>query len=206
MKKLAYLLWILSYCLIGFDLVYFNVIDPVYEGVLGGVLAACAIGCLFFGIALLVYSERRKGMKAPDRLEKCLAVIAVFPLALLAFLPLCVFLSVYYPILSYRNRMRVKARVLLDKGFVLTKKGRGKKKRYYLRCGNTVLRIVRYRSYEISTDGGVHFEPLASSSFLTEEERQEVCRITARFQACDPRDAEEYEPTEPLLSLVAAHI
>ena len=38
MKKISYILLIISYFLLGFILIYFNLINPLYEGSLGLIL------------------------------------------------------------------------------------------------------------------------------------------------------------------------
>ncbi|MBR2987395.1 MAG: hypothetical protein IKC63_05200 [Clostridia bacterium] len=205
MKKLCLSILLASELLIGFILIYFNLIAPEYEGHLGTVLTVIAL-ILFLSSLLGLSFLSSRGPKTHDRVEQWLGALAFLPLILLFSVPLLLVLLIVYPVYSFRNRMYKKAKVLIDKGFTFRARRIGKKKIFELSRDRLTVRIERYRSYEISTDGKEHFESLTTSSFLSEEERKEAEALLTRFVGCDPRDADEYEPTEGLLLLIARHV
>jgi cytochrome b561 len=149
LKRIAYILLIISYFIVGFILIYVNRLsdnDNTNKLITG------------FGIIILVsmwlkafflLSKDDVGHKE-DKLTTILKVIVHLPLYLILF-PICIVPALIQIIPdSFKNKVKP----LLKNGFKLTEEKVEKKKIYYLSKENIVLKIREFDLYEISEDFG----------------------------------------------------
>ena len=69
MKKICYLLLISSYLLLGFILIYFNLINPSYEGSLGLILSIIVI-TIWLVSGFIMLTNKNPVIKK-DKVEDC---------------------------------------------------------------------------------------------------------------------------------------
>ena len=115
MKKISYILLIISYFLLGFILIYFNLINPLYEGSLGLILSIIVI-TIWLVAGFIILTNKNPVIKK-DRIEDCLRLIALAPVIVIVIIPIVIFTLVNLIIESFINRMSHKCKILLEKVF-----------------------------------------------------------------------------------------
>lgn len=203
MKKISYILLIISYFLLGFILIYFNLINPSYEGSLGLILSIIVITIwLVAGFIILTY---KNPVIKKDKIEDCLRLIALAPVIVIVIIPISIFTLVNLIIESFRNRMSHKCKILLEQGFELSKEKNNKKYTYKLVKNKFIIKISEFDSYQISIDNGSTFDDIEKSLFITYEDRIEVENIIYKYKSCDYRDKDIYEPTIKIVYILAKY-
>lgn len=202
MKKVSYSLIILSYFLIGFILIYFNKINPDYEGNLGLVLSIVVIAIWLISSILLVTDKNKNIFYTKDKAEEWLRVIALAPIMTIVLPPAILFGLAAKIVGAIRNTMKNKCKILLKKNFVLTKEKCNKKTVYLLIKDNFVIRICEFDSYEISLDYGATYTEITKSHFISYDDRIEIENINYRYCSCDYRDKDIYEPTPKIIEIL----
>lgn len=203
MKKICYLLLIISYFLLGFILIYFNLINPSYEGSLGLILSIIVI-TIWLVAGFIILTNKNPVIKK-DKVEDCLRLIALAPVIVIVIIPIAIFTVVNLIMESLRNRMSNKCKILLEKGFELNKEKNNKKYTYKLVKNNFIIKISEFDSYQISIDNGSTFDDVEKSLFITYEDRIEVENIIYKYKSCDYRDKDIYEPTTKIIYILAKY-
>lgn len=203
MKKICYLLLIISYFLLGFILIYFNLINPSYEGSLGLILSIIVI-TIWLVAGFIILTNKNSVIKK-DKVEDCLRLIALAPVIVIVIIPIAIFTVVNLIMESLRNRMSNKCKILLEKGFELNKEKNNKKYTYKLVKNNFIIKISEFDSYQISIDNGSTFDDVEKSLFITYEDRIEVENIIYKYKSCDYRDKDIYEPTTKIIYILAKY-
>lgn len=199
MKKICYLLLISSYLLLGFILIYFNLINPSYEGSLGLILSIIVV--VIWLVAGFIILTNKNPVIKKDKIEKYLRLIALAPVIVIGIIPLAIFTLVNLIIDSFRNRMSNKCKILLEKGFKLNKE-KIKKSTYKLVKDNFIVKISEFDLYQISVDKGITFDDIEKSLFISYEDRIEVENIIYKYKSCDYRDKDIYEPTTKIIHIL----
>ncbi|MBQ8206905.1 MAG: hypothetical protein IJZ77_05520 [Bacilli bacterium] len=203
MKKISYILLIISYFLLGFILIYFNLINPSYEGSLGLILSIIVI-TIWLVAGFIILTNKNPVIKK-DKIEDCLRLIALVPVIVIVIIPMSIFTLVNLIIESFRNRMSYKCKILLEQGFELSKEKNNKKYTYKLVKNNFIIKISEFESYQISIDNGSTFDDIEKSLFITYEDRIEVENIIYKYKSCDYRDKDIYEPTTKIVYILAKY-
>ncbi len=164
MKKICYLLLIISYLLLGFILIYFNLINSSYEGSLG--LISSIIVIVIWLVAGFIILTNKKPVIKKDKIEDCLRLIALAPVIMIVIIPIVIFTIVNLIIELFRNRMSNKCKILLEKGFELNKEKNNKKYIYTLVKDNFIIKINEFDLYQISIDNGTTFDDIEKSLFI----------------------------------------
>ena len=113
MKKICYLLLISSYLLLGFILIYFNLINPSYEGSLGLILSIIVI-TIWLVSGFIMLTNKNPVIKK-DKVEDCLRLIALAPVIVIVIIPIAIFTLVNLISGSFRNRMSNKCKIFIRK-------------------------------------------------------------------------------------------
>ena len=127
MKKTCYSLLLLSYFLLCFILIYFNKINPDYEGNLGLILSIVVIAIWLISSILLATDKNKHIVNSKDKAEEWLRVIALAPIMTIVLTPPILFGLAVEIVGAIRNTMKNKCKLLLEKNFVLTKEKSNKK-------------------------------------------------------------------------------
>jgi hypothetical protein len=197
LKRIAYILLIISYFIVGFILIYVNRLsdnDNTNKLIAGfGIIILVSMWL----IAFFLLSKDDVGQKE-DKLTTILKVIAHLPLYLILF-PICIVPALIQIISdSFKNKVKP----LLKNGFKLTEEKVEKKKIYYLSKENIVLRIREFDLYEISESFGKDFIPIEQSTFFSLDERGDFKEYLFQYYGCDYRDKDFYDPTRKLVSIL----
>ncbi len=67
---------------------------------------------------------------------------------------------------------------------------------------NIIIKISEFDTYEISANGGNTFERVESSTVFSADQREEFRRNFSKFNGCDYRDKELYDPTVKLVEMI----
>lgn len=103
MKKKCYLLLICSYLLLGFILIYFNLINPSYEGSLGLILSIIII-VIWLVAAFIILTSKNPVIKK-DKIEDCLRLIALAPVIVIVIIPI----ELYSELTDLNNKAVIEA-------------------------------------------------------------------------------------------------
>lgn len=197
LKRIAYILLIISYFIVGFILIYVNRLsdnDNTNKLIAGfGIIILVSMWL----IAFFLLSKDDVGQKE-DKLTTILKVIAHLPLYLILF-PICIIPALIQIISdSFKNKVKP----LLKNGFKLTEEKVEKKKIYYLSKENIVLKIREFDLYEISEDFGKGFILIEQSTFFSLDESGDFKECLFQYYSCDYRDKDFYDPTRKLVSIL----
>jgi hypothetical protein len=197
LKRIAYILLIISYFIVGFILIYVNRLsdnDNTNKLIAGfGIIILVSMWL----IALFLLSKDDVGQKE-DKLTTILKVIAHLPLYLILF-PICIVPALIQIISdSFKNKVKP----LLKNGFKLTEEKVEKKKIYYLSKENIVLKIREFDLYEISESFGKDFIPIEQSTFFSLDERGDFKEYLFQYYGSDYRDMDLYDPTRKLVTIL----
>lgn len=203
MKKICYLSLISSYLLLGFILIYFNSINPSYEGSLGLILSIIVI-VIWLAAGFIILTNKNQVIKK-DKVEDCLRLIALAPVIVIVIIPITIFALGNLIVESFRNRMSNKCKILLEKGFELSKEKNNKKYTFTLVKDNFIIKISEFDLYQISIDNGVTFDNIEKTLFIAYEDRMEVQNIICKYKSCDYRDKDIYEPTTKIIHILAKY-
>lgn len=203
MKKISYILLIISYFLLGFILIYFNLINPSYEGSFGLILSIIVI-TIWLVAGFIILTNKNPVIKK-DKVEDCLRLIALAPVIVIDIIPIVIFTLVNLIIESFKNRMSHKCKILLEKGFVLSKEKNNKKYTYTLVKDHFIIKIREFDLYQISIDNGNKFEDIEKTLFISYKDRIEVENIIYKYKSCDYRDKDIYEPTTKIVHILAKY-
>lgn len=203
MKKISYVLLIISYFLLGFILIYFNLVNPSYEGNLGLILSIIVI-TIWLVAGFIILTNKNPIIKK-DKIEDCLRLIALAPAIVIVIIPIAIFTLVNLIIDSIRNRMSNKCKILLEKGFELSKEKNNKKCTYKLVKDNFIIKISEFDLYQISIDNGATFDDIEKSLFISYEDRMETKNIIYNYKSCDYRDKDIYEPTTKIVCILSKY-
>lgn len=211
MKKICYLLLILSYILVILNLVYYNVINPNANDDIGKLVVFIVLP-IWLIVPLVI--ERSKSVdknSEEDKVEKWLRRLASAPAYLLvtviALIPALIINAIYLLIFNtFVYNMKKKCKPLLNKGFTLTKKRQQKKTIYLLKKDTVVFRIHEFDIYEISIDSGASFVPLINSTIISYDDKKEIEAIMCKYETCDIRDKDLYEPTDKIIKVIDKYI
>ena len=205
MKKACYSLIILSYLLLGFILIYFNKINPDYEGNLGFILSIIVMAIWLITLTLLAADKNKHIVNGKDKVEEWLCAIALAPIIAVLIIPPILFGIVVEIVGAVRNTMKNKCKILLKKNFVLTKEKVNKKSVYLLTRENLIIRICEFDNYEISLDYGATYTQITKSHFISYDDRIEIENIIYKYSSCDYRDRDIYEPTSKIIEILVKY-
>lgn len=196
LKRLAYILLILSYFIVGFILIDICIFHHEYEKTLLFILIFTLIAIWFTSIYLFEKTEKYQDKK--DKFTTILKIIALLPFYFL-FIPIAI-IPVVIDCIS--NSFKNKVKPLVKNGFTLRKEVCNKEVTYFLLKDNIVLKIKEFDLYQISEDTGNTFLDIANSKSLSSEQKEEFSRYLYSFYGCDYRDKDLYDPTRKLVSLL----
>lgn len=205
MKKACYSSLIFSYLLVGFILFYFNKINPDYKGILGVILSLVVVLIWIACTVILSLNKNRCTVTKKDKVEEWLGVIAISPLVAIAIIPFCIIYLVTFLIGFNQTRMKKKCKVLLSKGFALSKEKKNKKTVFFLSKENVVIKICEFDVYEISNDNGSTFDRIDESELILYDDRIEIENAMYKYRSCDYRDKDFYDPTAKIIEIVAKY-
>lgn len=94
----------------------------------------------------------------------------------------------------------------MAKGFVLTKEKKHKMPIYLLTKEDIVIKICEFDVYEISMDYGVTFTPINESTFVSYNDKTEIEDIINKYNSCDIRDRDIYDPTTKIIAIIEKYI
>lgn len=202
-KRICYIAIILSYLILGFFPIYFNKINPDYQGHLGLILSVIVIA-IWLGAMFLLSANKHHTIEPDSKIDNWLLGFVLAPFILILILPVALIYLVFYIIDAFKNRMKCKCKVLLSKGFAL-KKEMIEKKTYYLVKNEIAIRIKEHSIYDISTNGGNTFIPIKDSTFVSYDDRVEIEHILYQYASCDYRDRDIYEPTVKIIEILGKY-
>lgn len=101
--------------------------------------------------------------------------------------------------------MSNKCKILLEKGFKLSKEKNNKKCTYKLVKDNFIIKISEFDLYQISIDNGATFDDIEKSLFISYEDRMETKNIIYNYKSCDYRDKDIYEPTTKIVCILSKY-
>ena len=205
MKKICYSLIVLSYFLLGFLLVYYTKINPDYEGNLGLILSIVIVAIWLVTLILMLTNKSNHISNNKDIIEDWLGTIVFAPFILIIIIPAILFILIISIIDIFNNRIKNKCKVVLEKGFVLTKEKHDKRNVYLLSKENFIIKIREFDIYEISLDYGETYTNISKSPFISYDDKIEIENILYRYYSCDYRDKDLYDPTRGIIQILSKY-
>lgn len=202
MKKICYLLLILSYLMVGFILIFYNIINPHYNNLLGIIMTIIVVIIwIVIPIVLVKYKKKELAEKYNDKLENWLMATALLPV-IIVLSPLVIIFLIMVLIDMINNRFYKKCKSLRKKGFKYKQEKKGKNRIYLLSKENNIFMFTSDYVYSVSIDGGQTFTNMIDSSFFNYEERTLIKERIIKFNGCDYRDRDIYEPTDFIIEII----
>lgn len=200
MRKLFYLLIILSYFTVAFILLYSN-LDASYNKTLALSLTIFVI--IVWLSALYLFAGKK--VLPFDKTEKILFQIVISPFTIPLILLVCVFLAVCFPFSYHKHRFQSKTKWLEELGYSLTKTRVLKQRVFLLTKNNVVIRVIPKKEHQISFDNGRTFTDIIDSVIFTEEEKQKISYVKMHYMNIDYRDRVDYDIDQLVLDIIAKH-
>ncbi len=204
-KRLLCISMILSYIILSFILIYFNLIDPNYEGSLGLILSIVVILLWLVSVILFGVETKKNVFYKKNTLDDVLTVIALIPLIVILVIPFLILWLVLYIIDLIKNNIKIKCKILIEKGFALSKEKINGKQFYFLTKDNIVIRFHEFDLYEISLDNQTTFVDISELNLISHEDRMEIDNLIYKYKSCDYRDKDMYEPKDKIILIISKY-
>ena len=102
--------------------------------------------------------------------------------------------------------MNQKCKVLISKGYILKRRKQNKRSFVILSKNNFVIKFHEFDTYVISNDNGMNFVDLRESTLLSDDDRMVIANLIYKYESCDFRDKDIYEPTTKILTIVSKYV
>ena len=204
-KRILCILMIISYFLLAFLLIYSNVINPDYEGYLE-VILTIAVVTIWIVCSFLFADVNNNSDQENKKIDDILTYFALLPFYVLLVIPLLIGFLVFSIVNLIRNNMNQKCKVLISKGYILKRRKQNKRSFVFLSKNNFVIKFHEFDTYVISNDNGMNFVDLRESTLLSDEDRMVIANLIYKYESCDFRDKDIYEPTTKILTIVSKYV
>lgn len=209
MKRLCYIGIILSYIILAYAAIFLIWIQPDSNGLLHRILIGVGVALLLASIGLVGLKTKQEDtviVSNHGKLDTWLKGICLFPVIVIGAIPLLLFVLVFLIIDLMKNNFRKLTKPLIRIGFVMTKQRQGKATVFLFSKGDCVIRMIPYKTYQISFDKGVSFCHVTDADIGTKEERRAIVNTIAAFDECDYRDKDTYEPTRVIVDFLVNYL
>jgi len=197
MKRLGYLGMIFSFAMFVLDITWTRLCIVI--GVLLLLGSIFLIGTNFKGETVVEGGSKPK-------IDTCLTVVAMLPVIVVGAIPLLLFTSIFAVMDMIWSNFKKQTKPLRQLDFIMTTQKQGKEKVFLFSKGDLVIKIIRYKSYEISFDKGASFCLVTDADIGTKEERQAITNAMVAFDECDYRDKDAYEPTRVIVDFLVKYL
>ena len=204
-KRILCILMIISYFLLAFLLIYSNVINPDYEGYLE-VILTIAVVTIWIVCSFLFADVNNNSDQENKKIDDILTYFALLPFYVLLVIPLLIGFLVFSIVNLIRNNMNQKCKVLISKGYILKRRKQNKRSFVILSKNNFVIKFHEFDTYVISNDNGMNFVDLRESTLLSDDDRMVIANLIYKYESCDFRDKDIYEPTTKILTIVSKYV
>ena len=204
-KRILCILMIISYFLLAFLLIYSNVINPDYEGYLE-VILTIAVVTIWIVCSFLFADVNNNSDQENKKIDDILTYFALLPFYVLLVIPLLIGFLVFSIVNLIRNNMNQKCKVLISKGYILKRRKQNKRSFVFLSKNNFVIKFHEFDTYVISNDNGMNFVDLRESTLLSDDDRMVIANLIYKYESCDFRDKDIYEPTTKILTIVSKYV
>ena len=204
-KRILCILMIISYFLLAFLLIYSNVINPDYEGYLE-VILTIAVVTIWIVCSFLFADVNNNSDQENKKIDDILTYFALLPFYVLLVIPLLIGFLVFSIVNLIRNNMNQKCEVLISKGYILKRRKQNKRSFVFLSKNNFVIKFHEFDTYVISNDNGMNFVDLRESTLLSDDDRMVIANLIYKYESCDFRDKDIYEPTTKILTIVSKYV
>ena len=204
-KRILCILMMISYFLLAFLLIYSNVINPDYEGYLE-VILTIAVVTIWIVCSFLFADVNNNSDQENKKIDDILTYFALLPFYVLLVIPLLIGFLVFSIVNLIRNNMNQKCKVLISKGYILKRRKQNKRSFVFLSKNNFVIKFHEFDTYVISNDNGMNFVDLRESTLLSDDDRMVIANLIYKYESCDFRDKDIYEPTTKILTIVSKYV
>ena len=140
-----------------------------------------------------------------NKIDKCLKFLCFLPLYII-LLPFALVALIFILIDSIKNSFARQTKPLRKKGFSLSKNKQNKAVVYSLKKEACVIKIIPNNLYQISFNDGETFEEISTTKLGTIEEREKLKDIIEKYNGCDYRDKDMYDPTRCYISFLIKNL